>query len=167
MSRTMLVATLCYLFALAGALSSCAPAMDAVVPSPAMEERTAGPSQQTGGDSSAATIADSWGVRIESLRFAGEGNMIDFRFRVLDADKAAPLLERANKPLLTDEKRGITAAVPTSPKLGPMRQTTRNDKPREGRVYFVMFSNPGKLIQKDDPVTIVIGDFKVEHQTVQ
>jgi hypothetical protein len=91
--------------------------------------------------------------------------MLDFRYRVLDPEKAAPLFDRAVKPYLIDEATGSTLLVPAPPKVGPLRQTTR--APTAGRIYFMMFANPGKFIQAGQKVTVVIGEFRAEHLTVE
>jgi hypothetical protein len=57
--------------------------------------------------------------------------------------------------------------VPSPPKIGPLRQTTRNSGPLAGKTYFIFFANPGKSIKAGDKVTVVIGDFKIENLAVQ
>src|SRR3990172_7542680 len=49
------------------------------------------------------TIEEKWGVRVLSIRQSAEGYMLDFRYRVIDAEKAAPLFDRKIKPHLIDE----------------------------------------------------------------
>ena len=84
--------------------------------------------------------------------------MLDFRYKVIDADKAAELFERANKPLLIHNATGAKLEVPRPAKTGPLRPT---NPPQAGRVYFMLFSNPG-VVQAGDEVTIEIGEFKTE-----
>ena len=67
--------------------------------------------------------------------------MLDFRFRVLDPEKAATLLRRQDKPYLIDEASGNKLAVPRMPKVGALRPSALNPKP--GEVYFVLFNNTG------------------------
>ena len=105
-----------------------------------------------------AAIEDRWGIQIEGLHLTAGGYMLDFRYRVLDATKAAPLFDRATRPVLTDEKTGIVMAVPVPPKTGPLRSS--ND-PKEGRTYFMFFANPGHFIAKYNRVTVTIGEFRV------
>jgi len=103
-------------------------------------------------------IEDRWGIRIEALRLTASGYMLDFRYTVLDPAKAEPLFARKFKPVLTDEKTGAVMAVPVPPKTGALRPS--ND-PKEGRTYFMFFANPGRFIQKSNPVTVTIGEFSV------
>ena len=137
--------TLCVFLAVGGMLiSGCtstngsAPTTQAAEPAPTMEEQ--------------------WGVEVVALRLTGADYMLDFRYRVIDADKAGELFERANKPVLIHNATGAKLEVPRPAKTGPLRPT---NPPQAGRVYFMLFSNPG-VVKAGDEVTIEIGDFKTE-----
>ena len=106
----------------------------------------------------AAALEHRWGIKIESLRLTSAGYMLDFRYRVLDSAKAAPLFDRRIKPVLRDERSGAVVAVPTPPTTGALRSS--ND-PKEGRTYFMVFANPGRFIRKHRDVTVTIGAFSV------
>ncbi|MBN1270214.1 MAG: hypothetical protein JXB04_11555 [Kiritimatiellae bacterium] len=131
----------------------------------------AGPRMQAAGESgpapaeSASSVAD-WGVEIVGVRLSAAGRMIDFRYRVTDADKAMALLGPENKAYLVDQENGVRLYVPNTPKLGPLRQTAKGGA-AVGRTYFTLFSNLGGLVRAGDKVTIVIGDFRVEGLTVE
>ena len=90
--------------------------------------------------------------------------MLDFRYRVLDPEKALPLFDRKIKPHLVDEATGAVFAVPEPPKVGALRSTR---KPQPGKNYFVMFANPGGYVKKNSKVSVVIGDFRAENLVVQ
>jgi len=107
---------------------------------------------------------DKWGVRVIGVRPSAAGYMLDFRYRVLDAKKAAEVVNRKNKPYLLVEKDGSKLVVPVTSKLGPLRQSAQYAK--ENRNYFMFFANPGKHVKSGDLVTVVIGDFKAEHIVV-
>lgn len=98
-----------------------------------------------------------FGIRILSLRPTAAGNMLDMRFRVLDPEKAQPILDKGKKAFVLDQASGKALSVPVT-KAGSWRQTT--SKPEAGRVYFVLFGNPNKLVKENSKVTVVIGDFK-------
>lgn len=121
------------------------------------------------GNSSAADDVRSamemqWGVKVMPIHLSAEGYMLDFRYRVLDPEKAAPLFDRKIKPYLVDEATGAVLGVPEPPKVGALRNTR---KPLPDRNYFILFANPGRYVQKGKKVTVVIGDFKVEHLVVE
>jgi len=111
-----------------------------------------------------ALIEREWGVRPLHLRLTAEGRMVDFRYRVINVEKAAPLFNSKNKAFLIDEATGAKFLVPESPKVGALR-TTR--PPRADRNYFIIFVNPGSYVKKGAKVTVVIGDFKAEHLIVE
>jgi hypothetical protein len=109
----------------------------------------------------------AYGIRVESLHLSAAGAMLDFRYRVLDPAKAAPLLNGRIQPYLFDEARSARLGVPDTPVLGRIRQTARNNKILENRTYFVMFANPGKAVRSGDQVTLLLGDLKITDLTVQ
>lgn len=109
----------------------------------------------------------AYGIRVESLHLSAAGSMLDFRYRVLDADKAAPLLNGNIQPYLLDEKHGAKLGVPDTPVLGRIRQTSRNNNILTNRSYFIMFGNPGKAVQSGDKVTLLLGQLKIVDLKVQ
>jgi len=91
------------------------------------------------------------------------GHMVDFRYRIVDAEKAAALFSRNAKPYLVDQESGKVLAVPRTAKVGPLRSS---NEPQEGKVYWMFFGNPG-VVKTGSNVTVVIGDFKVENLVVE
>ena len=110
-------------------------------------------------------IEEKLGVKILSLRLSANGNMLDFRYRVVDPEQSLPLFDRKNKPYLIDQASGVKCLVPTPAKIGSLRQKPR--KPEPNKNYFILFGNPGKLIKQGNKVTVVIGDFKAENLVVE
>ncbi len=106
-----------------------------------------------------------WGIKVESIRLSSAGYMLDFRYRILDPQKAAPLLSRQVKPYLVDQESGSKLIVPAPPKVGSLRQ--KSYQPIPGKIYFVLFSNPGRLVKPGNKVTVVIGDFRAEDLIVE
>lgn len=114
-----------------------------------------------------ADIAEKWGVEIVGIRRSAADTILDFRYRILDAEKAIPVVDRRIPALLIDQASGMKLGVPSSPTVGPLRQTTKYGPPKVGRVYFILFTNPGRLVQSGGKVTVVIGDFRVEDLVVE
>ena len=112
----------------------------------------------------AAGIEGRWGIQIEGIRLTAAGYMLDFRYRVLDAAKAAPLFVRKTKPVLRDEATGAVMVVPVPPKTGALRSS---NEPQEGRTYFMFFANPGRFITKNRKVSVTIGDFAISGLVVR
>ena len=109
-------------------------------------------------------LKEKWGIEVTQIFLTAAGHMIDFRYRVLDAQKAETLFVRANKPYLIDQKSEKVLAVPNTGKIGPLRTS---NKPQEGRIYWMFFGNSNGLVQSGDKVTVVIGDFRAENLVVQ
>lgn len=105
------------------------------------------------------------GIHVESLRLSANGYMIDFRYKVLDPEKAAALASREQKPYLIDEASGARFLVPHTPKVGSLRQT--GQQLVAGKTYWMLFSNPGKFVKSGNIVTVVIGDFRAEKLKVE
>ena len=112
-----------------------------------------------------ATLAERWGIEVTSLHLSAHGRMVDFRYRVLNPDKAALLGDRNVKATLTDLATGAVLRVPSFPKTGSMRQTAA--KMEAGRIYFMLFANTGMPVKAGSKVTVTIGEFKAEGLTVQ
>lgn len=114
----------------------------------------------------ARRLADQWGVQLLSLRLSAAGYMMDFRFRVLDAEKALPLFDHRVKPFVAVDRSKARLPVPMAAKVGAFRTTNRGKNIKADRNYYMMFANPDRHVKAGDKVSVVIGDFKVEHLTV-
>jgi len=112
-----------------------------------------------------ASQEQKWGIQVTSLHLSANGYMVDFRYKVVDPEKAATLGDPKAKPYLVDQATGARLLVPRSPKVGPLRQSTENLT--AGKVYFTLFSNRNKAVKAGSKVTVVIGDFRAENLVVQ
>ena len=111
-------------------------------------------------------LADKWGVELLGMRLTTAGYMLDFRFRVMDADKALPLFDHRIKPHIVAERSNIKLPVPMSTKVGAFRPTNRGKNIKADKTYYMIFGNPDRHVKVGEKVTVVIGDFKVEHLMV-
>ena len=109
-------------------------------------------------------IKRQWGVEPMFVRQTAGGYMLEFRYKVLDADKAKPLFERRTKPILTHADTGAKLIVPTPAKTGALRNS---NAPIAGRVYWMFFANPGKLVKPGQLVSIEIGKFHADRLVVE
>jgi hypothetical protein len=114
-------------------------------------------------------VADKWyarryGVDHLQVRSTASGNSLEFRYRVLDIEKAKVLSDKRSVPSLIDVQTGNRLAVPTMEKIGALRQTPT---PELGREYWMVFSNPGKMVKPGQRVDIVIGTFRVSGLIVE
>ncbi len=105
------------------------------------------------------------GIRIEHVLLTANGAMIDLRFRVLDPERASSLMKTGSKAALVDEATGKEIVIAVGTKIGALRQFS--EQPERGSVYFMLFGNRGRLIEKRSEVSIVIGDSRTEHLVVK
>jgi hypothetical protein len=108
--------------------------------------------------------ARRFGVDQLQVRSTSSGSSLEFRYRVLDAQKAVLLTDKRAKPVLIDQKTGNRLTVPTMEKIGQLRQTAT---PEEGREYWMVFANPGKLVKPGQRVDVLIGAFHATSLTVE
>jgi hypothetical protein len=135
-------------------LGCCLLAAACAAPAPAVRE------------AAAPGAADALGVKVEGVRLSAAGYMLDFRYRVVDADKARALFERKARPLLVDAATGLQLGVPNAPKLGQLRATgPRNVK--ENRTYSMLFANPGRHVERGTTLAFVIGEARIDGLTVE
>jgi hypothetical protein len=99
----------------------------------------------------------TWGVDVVGVRLVSSDWMLEFKYRVLDADKAAPLLDQHVKPYLVDDASGARLAVPAMENVGELRQHTTPDP---NRIYFMIFGNAEKIVPRGGHVSVVIGQFQ-------
>ena len=99
----------------------------------------------------------NFGIKIVSVRPTAGGQMLDLRFQVIDPEKAKAVLDKNKKAYLLDGKTGKTLPVPVT-KAGSMRQATL--KPEAGRIYFILFANPNRMVKEGGSVSLLIGDFR-------
>ena len=110
-------------------------------------------------------LSERCGIEVQRICLSAEGYMLDFRYRVVDPLPAKKVLARNAECYLIDQKSGAKMIVPAPPKVGSLRQKTM--APEEGRIYYVMFANPGRKIQRGDKVTVVIDDLHIPDLEVQ
>jgi hypothetical protein len=104
-------------------------------------------------------VSDTFGVEVQGARLSANGYVIDMRYRILDAAKAKPLLDRKVQPVLVDEANGNRFYVPQPPIVGTLRQTSRNNAVAvPGKTYFMIFANPDQRLKAGNTVTLYIGD---------
>jgi hypothetical protein len=105
-----------------------------------------------------------YGVDHLRVRSVSSGASLEFRYRVLDAAKAHILSDKRATPAMIDWKTGAKLVVPTMEQIGPLRQAM-NLEP--GREYWMVFSNPAKLVKPGDRVDVVVGSLRLEGLMVE
>jgi len=105
-----------------------------------------------------------WGIDNIIVRVTASGALIRFSYRIVDAEKAALINDKAKTPYLIEEKMGLALQIPAMEKVGQLRQTGRAEN---GREYWMAFSNKGKFIKPGSRVDIVIGSFRINDLVVE
>jgi hypothetical protein len=118
--------------------------------------------------SALVAVATRPSLEVVSVNLTAEGFMIDLRYRVTTPESARAMLDQKVHPTLVREATGERFTVPSAPKLGTLRQTTRGGKQAVDldSTYFMLFSNQFRRLQVGDRVTLIAGDAVVEHLVV-
>ena len=100
------------------------------------------------------------GVRVVHVAMSGDGGLVDLRFQVIDPDTANVVHEPSYPPEVVDEDSGVVV----SELLMGHRHSGRM---LAGQTYYLIFSNPGNLVQRGDHVTVVLGNARLPHVPVE
>jgi hypothetical protein len=129
----------------------------------------AGPRHEMHGIASAEQQAPSkWeanGIRVERIKPAVNGLMLDLRYRITDPEKARELVKKSTPLSLVDQASGKVLPVPDLAKVGKLRSVPNADD--MGKVYWVFFNNPGGSVKPGNKVTLHVGDVQIKDITVE
>ena len=108
--------------------------------------------------------ASTWGIDQLTVKLAESGQLVRFSYRVIDADRAQPLQDKASSPQLLDEGAHVALSIPVMDKVGPLRQSM----PAEAnKTYWMMFSNKGNRVQGGHRVSVLVGSIRIDGLIVQ
>lgn len=97
------------------------------------------------------------GVNLTLLGVTAEGGMIEFRYQVVDPDKASLLMHQDDRrPILVAEDSGVTLAMLSRP------HHHKADL-KAGGTYFFMMANTRNAIHDGTKVTVIVGGVRLEH----
>ena len=99
---------------------------------------------------------EDWGVEPVHARVTAKGYMVEFRYRIVDAEKARILSDRKDFPFMLSMKSDAKLSVPYFPTVGFIKSNRRFQ--HEGRNYITMFSNEGVHLLRGDKVRIAVKD---------
>ncbi len=101
-------------------------------------------------------MEEKFGVRFSFLAVTADGGMVELRYRVIDEGKAANFGHYTETaPMVISEDTGKIVDVTI---MG-----LHNHRVEPGRTYYVLYRNTASAIQSGRPVTIAVGDLKIEH----
>lgn len=109
----------------------------------------------------ADALAETFGIELVSLRLTAAGTMLDLRYHVVDVEAATRILHQGSPVEITmvDPATGMEAGIPET-MLGQLKAKTDRSKP--GRLYYVLFKNPGNAVQSGGAIDIHFGDVVVK-----
>jgi hypothetical protein len=104
-------------------------------------------------------LAQRAGVQIVRVTLSGGGGLVDLRFRVVDADRAAVLHAAKTPTAIVDETSGavVSELLMSHSHSGPFKA---------GHTYYLIYNNPGNLVRHGSRVTVLLGNAQVEHVVV-
>jgi hypothetical protein len=115
-------------------------------------------------------LEHEWGIKFLRINLTAAGYLLEFKYKILDPQKARGMVQRkfSPNPYVIVEKSGAILKVPFSAKLGSLRSSVRTANQMQiGKNYFTLFANPSRHVNAGDQITIVVGDFMVEHVVVR
>jgi len=105
-----------------------------------------------------------WGIDDIVVRETASGSLIRFSYRVVDADKAALLNKKKVTPYIVDEQNGLALQIPNLEQVGQLRQVA---PPKNGREYWMAFSNKARSVKRGSHVTVIIGSLRINGLVVE
>ena len=102
-----------------------------------------------------SSIEERWGIRVSQVGVTADGGLIDFRYVVLDPNKALDWqADPKNVPTLMVEGSGAKVNVAA---LMPHKQDMA-----AGRTYFMLYRNTKGAIKQGNKISVMIGDLTLE-----
>ncbi len=108
---------------------------------------------------------EKWGIKVLGIRTTAAGYMLNFRYKIVNAEKVSSLMGPRTKPYMIHQETGFKFKVPQMAKVGALYQ--RMSKAIPDRTYFALFENPNLLAKPGSKVTVVMGEFEVKDLVVQ
>ena len=106
-------------------------------------------------------IEERWGIRISQIGVTADGGLVDFRFVVLDQDKALAMMQDVNNlPILVaEDKSGIVNSAAMMPAKHDLNV---------GQTYFLLYRNTQNAVKANGLVSVLFSnDLRLEHAPVK
>jgi hypothetical protein len=106
-------------------------------------------------------FAARWGIQVKLLGLTADGGLVDFRYQVVDPDKANPLIhDRTLLPKFVNEQTGATIWLASLP------HNHKRELKLGGR-YFFLLANAKNALREGSTATLVLGHTRIEHLLVR
>jgi hypothetical protein len=120
--------------------------------------------KKPGSSSQYDEVEKKWGIRPLIIRLTGAGHFLEFRYMIVDAEKAKMVMYSKKEAILKDQETGDTFPVMMS-NIGSAQGTITDPKP--GRRYLLLFANPDKGVTRGKRVSVIIDSCRVEDLKVE
>ena len=132
--------------------------------SAAQQPVRAQPAQETKLEAAAPLAAgafeERFGIRVTLVGVSGGGGLIDFRFKILNKEKAKELFKDPHQlPVLMTADSGLTLTAP--------HHMAGNIRLQDGAVCFLLYPNARNAVKVGTPVSAVFGGYRVEPVNAQ
>jgi len=108
---------------------------------------------------SPAAFGEATGISVTLIGVTAAGGLVDFRFKVLDAAKA--------RMRLADPKSPPVLLAADLPPLTPTLDALRFMRFEAGRILSILYPNVRNAVKPGTPVTVVVGDVRLEPMKAQ
>ena len=105
-------------------------------------------------------LVEKSGIKIVYVAVTGGGGLVDLRYQIVDPDKAVAVHDENYPPTLVDEATGL---VVNQPLMGHLHTGVFT----AGQTYYIIFENPGNIVQQGGKVSVLLGDAEVDHVIVK
>ena len=126
------------------------------------------------------TLEGEWGIQVSSVGLAMAGGAVDFRYKVVDGEKALLLAQGKTEAYLVDQATGtIIRMAPPTPN-GPSAARSRARMARQGggfppspnrlaigRTNSLLFYNPSGFLKSGSVVRVVMGEIQSQDVRVE
>ena len=116
-------------------------------------------------DVTSIKMEKDWGIKPVHARVTADGYMIEFRYKVIDPDKAVIMSDRKDFPSMLSMKSKARLAVPYFPTVGYVKSNRKFL--HKDRNYSALFSNENRHLLRGDQVKIQVKDQISEALTLQ
>ena len=100
-------------------------------------------------------MAARYGINVNLIGVMAAGGLIEFRYQVVDPDKAGRMIHDVNLlPIVVVEETGATMVISRPHQAADLQL---------GGTYFFLFANAHNAIHAGSQVTLVMGDARLEH----
>jgi hypothetical protein len=126
------------------------------------------------------TLEGEWGIRVASVGLTMAGAAVDFRYTVVDAEKALLLAQGTAAAYVIDQATGTVISLVPPTLKGPSAAHSRARMIRQGggfppspnrlaagRTNSLLLPNPARILQSGSVVTVVVGDIQTQNVRVE